>query len=117
MEEETAFPIGELLILLATVGQGSAALLNVLLAASNPCTFGACNDVRIEVVLNDDILFGWSLAVVPWSRDCTGNIGISLLLLVDIALVDTNEVGKDIEVVCVVVAAVNVGQAVDYLSA
>ena len=117
MEQETALPVGELLILLAAVGQGSAALFNVLFATTNPCALGTCNNIGIEVVLYDDILLGRCLAVVPWSRYCTRNVGITLLLLVDVALVDTNEVGKDVEVVGVVVTAVDVRQAVDYLSA
>ena len=117
MEQETALPVGELLILLAAVGQGSTALLNVLLATANPSTLGTCNHVGIEIVLYDDIFLGRCLAVVPWSRYCSRNVGVTLLLIVDVALVYTNEVGKHVEVVGVVIAAVNVGQAVDDLSA
>ena len=117
VEKETALPVGELLVLLAAVRQCGSALLDVLLSATYPCALGTCDDVGIEVVLFDDVFLSRSLAVVPWSRDCTGNVGITLLLVVDVALIDTYEVGEHIEVVSVVVTAVDVGQAVDDLAA
>ena len=117
MEEETALPVSELLELLSAVWQGSAALLDILFSATYPCALGTCKYICEEVVLLDDVLLGRCLAVVPWSGYGSCNVGISLLLIVDIALVDAHKVSKYIKMVCVVVAAIDVGHSVDDLSA
>ena len=116
MEKETAFPIGKLLKLVTAVGQGCAACFDVLFSASYPCALGTCKYIGKEVVLLYDILFGRCLAVVPWCRDCACNIAVSLLLIVDVALVYAHKVGKYVKMVCIVVAAVDIGHSVYYCS-
>ena len=111
VEEETAFPVGEFVKLLAVVGQHCTAGLNVLFATANPCTLGTCYHVGIHIVLLYNVLFCGCLAVVPVGRNCSGHLGIALIHIVDVAAVDTHHVGKYIEVVGVVVTAIDVGAA------
>ena len=62
----------------------------------------------IESVLTDDVGFRGRLAVVPDSGDGTCHLAAALLGIINIALVDAHKVGKHVEVVDVVVAAINV---------
>ena len=121
MEEEARLPILELVVHLARVGERGAELLDIsgfaIGAAAYPGTLGAGQHVGIHVVLLHDILLGGSLAVVPVGRDGAGNLLGTLVGIVDVALVDAHHVGKHVEVVGVVVAAVYVGNVRDVCSA
>ena len=111
VEEETLLPVLELLILLSAVGQVGTARLDVLLAATLPGTVCDGQDIGIEVVLLDDEFLVADETVVPDTRDGTGHVGCSLRLVEDVAAVDACQVSKHVEVVDVVVAHVDVGDA------
>ena len=111
VEEETAFPVGKLVELLAAVGEHCTAFLNVFFTATNPSTLGTCNYVGVHIVLFNNVGLGGSLAVVPVGRNCSSNLFVTLLHIVDVAAVDTHNIGKHVEVVGVVVTAVDIGFA------
>ena len=56
------------------------------------------------------------MAVVPQARNRTGQLGVAARRIIDVALVDADEIGEDIEVVGVVVAAIDVGLSGDFPS-
>ena len=87
-----------------------------MLPASFPGSFSRGQHIGIDVVLPHDALFVFHIAVVPYGSDLAGNLLIALLCVVDIAFVDANEVGKHIEMVHVVIAAIDVGQSGDAFS-
>ena len=111
MEKEAAFKVGKLLKLLARIGQRGAAHFDILLSASVPGAFCRGQDVRVDVVLPHDVLLRGRLRVVPRRADGARHVGSALLFVVDVALVDAHQVGVHVEVVRIVIAAVNVGQA------
>ena len=106
----------KLVKLVAAVGQRGSPRFNILLAAAHPSAFGSGNGIGPQVVLSDDVGFGRSLAVVPQSADGSRHLAVSLVGVVDVALVDAHKVGKHIEVVDVVISTVDVGQSVDFAS-
>ena len=109
--EETALPIGKLLKLAAARRQHGAAYLDVLPAAALPAALGCGQGIGIKVVLGYDICLGRRFAVVPEGGDGAGQLRTALLSVIDVTLVDAYQVGEDVEVVDVVVAAVDVGHA------
>ena len=113
VEEESSLEVGELVVFLSAVGQGCSSLFYVLLSAAFPCAFGGGEYVGILVVLPDDVGFSLCLGVVPCGGDGAGYLLAALLCIVYVALVDAHEVGIHVEVVDVVVAAVDVGHSAD----
>ena len=117
VEEKSAFPVGKFVVFLARVGQGGATAFDILLSAAHPSAFCRGQYVGIDVVFAHDVLFGGDVAVVPHGADGASHFGGAALLVVDVALVDAHHVGKEVEVVDVVIAAVDVGNARDGTSA
>ena len=66
--------------------------------------------------MSHDVLPALSLGVTPGRTDGAGHVVGALLRVVDVALVDAHEVGIHVEVVGVVVAAVDVGQSAHHLA-
>ena len=114
--KEATFPVGKLLELRAAVGQHRSADLDILVPATHPAAFCGGECVGIEAVLTDYIRLCCRLTVVPDGGDGTCHLAVSLLCIIDIALVYAHQICKDIKVVDVVVAAVDIGQSV-YLPA
>ena len=109
MEEETALPVGKLFIFVATQGQGSATHFDILLAATTPGALGRGEDVGVDVVHGHNGGVAGRLGVVPRGTDGAGNVVGALLGIIDVALIDAHHVGIDVEVVGIVIAAVDVG--------
>ena len=116
VEEEAALEVGKLLKLLARIGEGRSACFDVLLATAAPGALGRGQHIGVHIILAHDVFPRIGLRVVPGGRDGARHGICAALLVVDIALVDTHEVGIHIKVVRIVVAAVNVGQTVDSAS-
>ena len=85
-----------------------------MLATAYPSTFGRCDDIGIYIILGHNVGYRLKFAVVPACRDRACNGSITLLLIVDGALVDAYQVGKHVEVIGVVVAAIDIGLARSY---
>ena len=115
VEEEAALPVGKGLILTAAAGQRGTALLYIGAAAALPGALGGGQHVGVEVVLPQDVVLCGGLAVVPVGRHGAGHVGTALLHPVDAALVDTDHIGEEVEVVGVVVAAVDERDALHVL--
>ena len=116
MEQEAALPIAELVVLAARPRQHGPALLDVLPAATHPGALGSGKHVGPDVVLPNDALLGLDVAVVPDGCDRPCHVGTALLRIIDVAAVDAGEIGEEVEMVDVVIAAVDVGHAGDDLA-
>ena len=116
MEEEATFKVGKLFKFLARVRQRGAASFYVLLTAAVPSPFGRGDDIGVDVVLLHDVGPRLCLRVVPRRADSASHVARALLRVVDVALVNAHEVGVHVEVVRVVVAAVDVGQSAYHAS-
>ena len=113
VEEEATLKVSELIKFVAYVREGRSATFDVCLAPALPGTFGGSKDVGVDVVLTDDVGFGGSFGVVPSRTDCACHVCRALLFVEDVALIDSHQVGIDVKVVGVVVAAVDVGESAD----
>ena len=117
VEEEALLPVLELFVHFARVGECGSEFLDVtrvtIHLAAYPGTLGAGQHVGIHVVLLHDVLLGRSLSVVPVGRDGACYFARTLVCIVDVALVDTHYVCKHVEMVGVVVAAVDIGYTID----
>ena len=122
MEKEASLPALELLILVTRIGKHHTTMttvclqvgrsichiVDVLLASAYPCTLGSSDNIGPHIVLCHDGLFVSKFAVVPATRNSTSNLGSTLFVIIDIALVNTHQIGKYVEVVGIVVTAINV---------
>ena len=111
MEEETTLEVGKFFKLFPLIGQLRAAYFNVLFSTTYPSAFSRSQDVSVLIVLLDNVGFSFDLSIVPCCRNGTCHFSIALLLVVDVAFINANEIGIYVKVVCVIVTTVNVRHA------
>ena len=85
--------------------------VEVARAAATPRTLGEGQHRRVEIVLNQDRLLVGDETVVPNGQNSTCQVVAPPLLAIDAAVVESNKVGKRIEVVDIVKTAVDGGNS------
>ena len=111
MKQETAFEVGKFHRFVIVFAKSGTALLYVLLSATAPCSFGRRQHIGIQIVLTHYIAPRLGFGVVPDGSDGARHIVGAALLVVDIAPIDARQVGIDIEMIDVIISAIDVRQA------
>ena len=87
-----------------------------MLSSTLPCTLDGSQHTGIDIILSHNACFRLHIPVVPHSSNLACYLAVSLLGIINVALEDAHEVGKYVEVVDVIITAINVGQTRNLLS-